>query len=358
MGKDRKVAEDFQKLIQADREKKKNEALAARIFNRTSTPVSTPSRQTTGGSLASRAGVKKQRGGPPQSAPSKNNSEKVGSWTIDLGPGSRSANNTPKPGGALAARITTPGAGPAGNPRQKRRAAQMAEAIIRNEFKEQSDQRRQQGQQRRQQYQQQHQAPPNAPKGPAAASVPTGPSSKGFTIRGLAGPFAVMAQNFAPGTTAADIENAMTPIGGLILSCRIMKHNPIVIAEIVFESKEGADDVIATFDKQTADGRVLSVYHKPSGPTYPLTSQLPPSRAPTGPRSHRSNDHYPEDDVVDGSMGFDEPMEDDDLRGNGNGRQPPRGPAAMNGGATGGLYSDQLVLNRKGRGFDGNSGRY
>lgn len=58
MGKDRKVAEDFQKLIQADREKKKNEALAARIFNRTSTPVSTP-KQTTGGSLASRAGVKK-----------------------------------------------------------------------------------------------------------------------------------------------------------------------------------------------------------------------------------------------------------------------------------------------------------
>ncbi|CCC11494.1 unnamed protein product [Sordaria macrospora k-hell] len=334
MGKDRKVAEDFQKFIQADREKKKNEALAARIFNRTSTPVSTPSRQTAGGSLASRAGVKKQRGGAPQSAPSKNNSEKVGSWTVDLGPGSRSANNTPKPGGALAARITTPGAGPAGNPRQKRRAAQMAEVIIRNEFKEQSNQRNQQGQQRRQQ----HQAPPNAPKGPAAASVPSGPSTKGFTIRGLAGPFAVMAQNFAPGTTAADIENAMTPVGGLILSCRIMKHNPIVIAEIVFENKEGADNVIATFDKQTADAT--------------------PSRTPTGPRSHRSNDYYPEDDLVDGSMGFEDPMEEDDLMGNGNGRQPPRGPAAMNGGGTGGLYSDQLVRNRKGRGFDGNSGRY
>lgn len=123
----------------------------------------------------------------------------------------------------------------------------MAEVIIRNEFKEQSNQRNQQGQQRRQQ----HQAPPNAPKGPAAASVPSGPSTKGFTIKGLAGPFAVMAQNFAPGTTAADIENAMTPVGGLILSCRIMKHNPIVIAEIVFENKEGADNVIATFDKQT-----------------------------------------------------------------------------------------------------------
>lgn len=129
----------------------------------------------------------------------------------------------------------------------------MAEVIIRNEFNQQSNQRNnsQQGQQRRQQ--QNNQAPPNAPRGPAAASVPTGPSqqSKGFTIRGLAGPFAVMAQNFAPGTTAADIENAMTPVGGLILSCRIMKHNPIVIAEIVFEHKDGADKVIETFDKQT-----------------------------------------------------------------------------------------------------------
>ena len=57
-------------------------------------------------------------------------------------------------------------------------------------------------------------------------------------------------------------------------------------------------------------------------------------------------------------MGFEDPMEEDDLMGNGNGRQPPRGPAAMNGGGTGGLYSDQLVRNRKGRGFDGNSGRY
>jgi hypothetical protein len=60
-----------------------------------------------------------------------------------------------------------------------------------------------------------------------------------------------MAQNFAPGTTAADIESAMTPVGGIITSCRLIKQHPIVIAEIVFESKEGADNVIATFNKQT-----------------------------------------------------------------------------------------------------------
>lgn len=74
--------------------------------------------------------------------------------------------------------------------------------------------------------------------------------SRGITIRGLAGPFAVMAQNFAPGTTAADIESAMTPIGGIVSSCRLIKTSPIVIAEIVFESKDGADRVIETFNNQ------------------------------------------------------------------------------------------------------------
>lgn len=64
----------------------------------------------------------------------------------------------------------------------------------------------------------------------------------------------MMAQNFAPGTTAADIESAVTPVGGLVQSCRLLKTEPIVIAEIVFESKEGADRVIETFDNQTVGG--------------------------------------------------------------------------------------------------------
>ena len=78
-----------------------------------------------------------------------------------------------------------------------------------------------------------------------------GAFNRGISIRGLAGPFVVMAQNFAPGTTAADIESAMTPIGGIVTSCRVLKQHPIVIVEIVFESKEGADNVIATFNNQT-----------------------------------------------------------------------------------------------------------
>lgn len=82
---------------------------------------------------------------------------------------------------------------------------------------------------------------PNAPKAP----------SQGLSIRGLAGPFVVMAQNFAPGTTAADIESAVTPVGGLVISCRLVKTHPIIIAEIVFESREGGERVIETFNNQT-----------------------------------------------------------------------------------------------------------
>lgn len=59
-----------------------------------------------------------------------------------------------------------------------------------------------------------------------------------------------MAKNFARGTTAADIESAMTPVGGVAISCRIIAEMPSVIAEIVFETKEGADNVVDTFNNQ------------------------------------------------------------------------------------------------------------
>ena len=75
-------------------------------------------------------------------------------------------------------------------------------------------------------------------------------TSKGLSIRGLAGPYVVMAKNFAYGTTAADIESAMTSVGGIVLSCRLIAQRPSVIAEIVFESKEGADNVVETFNNQ------------------------------------------------------------------------------------------------------------
>lgn len=116
----------------------------------------------------------------------------------------------------------------------------MAEALIRTELQSPRQQARQQT---------------SFPNGPTPTApkvmVATATFNKGITIRGLAGPFVVMAQNFAPGTTAADIESAMAPVGGLITSCRLVKQHPIVTAELVFESKEGADNVIATFNNQT-----------------------------------------------------------------------------------------------------------
>ncbi|KAG5982491.1 hypothetical protein E4U55_001827 [Claviceps digitariae] len=82
---------------------------------------------------------------------------------------------------------------------------------------------------------------------PSAARDAT---TMGMTIRGLAGLFAVMGQNFAPGTTAADIESAMTPVGGEMTSCRIIKTSPFLLAEMVFSSREGGERVIETFNNK------------------------------------------------------------------------------------------------------------
>ncbi|KAL2134189.1 hypothetical protein VTI74DRAFT_810 [Chaetomium olivicolor] len=323
-----KVAADFEKMIHEARDRKKNEALAAKIFGRSSTPTAKQN-PTAASTLASRAGVKKQRAAPRGPRLSTGNID--GEWTHDLHePQARGAKASGSGAGSLAARITNPNApptGPAANQRKQRRAAQVAQALIRTEL--QSTRQAHQQQQQRQTSFANGTAPPTAPKAMTATF------NKGITIRGLAGPFVVMAQNFAPGTTAADIESAMSPVGGLITSCRLVKQHPIVIAEIVFESKEGADNVINTFNNQTADGRVLSV--------YPKVGNTPSVPTPTR--------HSPENDVVvDGRYGF-EPMETD----YGNGKQPPTGPAA---GVGGGLYSDNIVrTNRWGRGFNRGAGR-
>lgn len=74
---------------------------------------------------------------------------------------------------------------------------------------------------------------------------------QGISIRGLAGPFAVMGQNFAPGTTPADVESAMTPIGGEMVGCTVVKTQPFLMMEMVFASREGAERVISTFNDKT-----------------------------------------------------------------------------------------------------------
>lgn len=72
-----------------------------------------------------------------------------------------------------------------------------------------------------------------------------------LNIRGAAvvgGPYIVKAQNFAPGTTAADIESVMANIGGELNYCRLSSSHPTVIAEMSFPTRDGADKVIDTFN--------------------------------------------------------------------------------------------------------------
>lgn len=74
----------------------------------------------------------------------------------------------------------------------------------------------------------------------------------GISIRGVAngGPCTVIASNFAPGTTAADIEAVMSPIGGETLGCKLLSASPTVMVELQFATREGAENVIATFNNQ------------------------------------------------------------------------------------------------------------
>ena len=106
-------------------------------------------------------------------------------------------------------------------------------------------------------------------------------SGGSISIRGAAGgPYVVVASNFAPGTTAADIESVMRNVGGDVLYCRLIAANPTVMAEMGFADVAAADTVIETFnnhrvssycnshyhaayaDETQADGRLLHVYYK------------------------------------------------------------------------------------------------
>lgn len=62
-----------------------------------------------------------------------------------------------------------------------------------------------------------------------------GPDDDEINIRGTApGPCLVVGRNFAPGTTAADIESAMQPSGGPMLSCSLAQLFPTVTTEVIF----------------------------------------------------------------------------------------------------------------------------
>lgn len=76
-----------------------------------------------------------------------------------------------------------------------------------------------------------------------------------MSIRGAAaGPHVVIASNFAPGTTAADIESVMLDVGGQMTECRLVATNPTVMAEMTFIEKSGAETVISTFNNKKVCG--------------------------------------------------------------------------------------------------------
>jgi len=222
----------------------------------------------------------------------------------------------------------------------------------------------------------------------ALQNVSINGASEGFSIRGLAGPYVVMGSNFAPGTTAADIESAMVPTVGEMQSCKIMTSTPTVIAEMMFADKSSADNVISTFNNKKvksrcrddmagsdiplqADGRILHIYMKngassstPVAPARkpPVTPHVDLSRNESTYDSQREqydrNRRRADPEFQDGSYGFDSKPDQMDVdtdsrrddwqggrRDGGRGRDTGRGNNYRP------LYSDNLYPRPRGRGF-------
>eukprot|EP00136_Aspergillus_niger_P006722 XP_001397854.2 hypothetical protein ANI_1_1788144 [Aspergillus niger CBS 513.88] len=136
----------------------------------------------------------------------------------------------------------------------------------------------------------------------------------GLTIKGKgSGPFVVVGSNFAPGTTAADIQSALEPVSGRILRCWVTSQHPVVTAEITFAERQAAESAVANFHNQRADGRILSFHLKqPANPDLFERSNAQPAvqnsqsfsdlreQADRDRRSHRLADAA----VQDGRWGF------------------------------------------------------
>lgn len=209
---------DFASFVKDAREKKKNELLAQEFLGRgrkaqASGAGSAKSQRETSEkptllSRISGAGVQKQRSSSakPATAAAAASANIDGKWQHDL----HKLNNPNGPPGKRASRVTT-----AQIDRNSKTYDKFASVLNRN------------------------------------ANVHTN-DAPGFSIRGVAngGPYTVIASNFAPGTTAADIEAVMTPVGGETLGCRLISAAPTVMVELQFVDKQGAENVIATFNNQ------------------------------------------------------------------------------------------------------------
>ncbi len=98
-------------------------------------------------------------------------------------------------------------------------------------------------------YTQSSSGPVSEAKSKPPAPEPAQNGGPGISFKGAAsGPYTVVAQNFAPGTTAADIESVMLSVGGDMTSCKLVAAHPTVIAEMMFIERTGAEKVIETFN--------------------------------------------------------------------------------------------------------------
>ncbi|KAF2663990.1 hypothetical protein BT63DRAFT_418861 [Microthyrium microscopicum] len=197
-------ASSLEAMIKDAREKKKNEALAAKIFGRSTTPNS----RNGGANMASRAGVQKVQVALHFSSRS--------STMLIFNQRSQSA----KPVLTRAVSSST------GRQPRRNNVHPLARRPVTNSDNDQK----------------------------------TWPASKELNIKGMGSGIAIVhAENFAPGTTAADIEAVMAPEAGIV-SCSIKVHKPTVIAEIVCTNVDLAHTIANKFNGKKADGRLLHVY--------------------------------------------------------------------------------------------------
>ncbi|KAJ5501302.1 hypothetical protein PEX2_094450 [Penicillium expansum] len=208
----------FDAIIQADRQKKKHEDLANQLLGK--------NRRSSAPGSGSGAGKKAQN--KPQNA-------KPGSLASRIGVAKRSASATVQPNKNKPA--------PTANINRTRGKTGKKDRVnadqVRAAFQPENVQR-------------------NARSGNFAPNSRLSGGSN-MTIKGASGPFFVTGRNFAPGTTAADIQSALEPITGPMLSCQIVASQPSVVAEFAYAEKTAAELVVANFHNQRADGRLLTM---------------------------------------------------------------------------------------------------
>ncbi|KAL8723747.1 MAG: hypothetical protein Q9225_000042 [Loekoesia sp. 1 TL-2023] len=267
------MAASFDALLQADRQKKRNEELANQLLGkgrRSSTPSNGIRKPGAGGSLASRISVTKVRilrtvALTLEASITATDSNICEQRSLSATPKAPSAPKNPSS-------VVTQNVNPLAHTRNARSIRENP--LLRKAQKERLSE--------------------NLAKldlvsnANGQANVHTGGE---ISILGAAGPYTVIGSNFAPGTTAADIESAMAPIGGEMLDCQITSQKPTVVAEMVFSEKARAENIIATFNNKRADGRLLHVYMKVGKPS---TLPKPPSQDLSRNESSRDDPPYNE----------------------------------------------------------------